>query len=253
MLYEVLVALKLGRGVAAHILVVVGRHGTVENVHREVQHAVLRVFVGLDHLVHGPLNEGLVEVLGSGEMAFVEVPLAGDEQVHQHKDADKRCCQGTVLLFSGEAGEPDQACSGRNQEEGAKGIGLQKGYAVGDEGIHHNILHAFVAGAGETSDEARGQPAQQAEAAGNAESPAQCPQKALFVVLSLDDAVQHQKPQHGQGHLQQHQGHGDRPELVIKRQILETEGGKGYEMIPHGHEDRQHNNRQQPPFFASLI
>ena len=88
MLDEVLVALQLGRGIAAHRLVVVGRYGRVENVHREVQDAVLRVLVGLDNLVHWPLGEGFSEILGRGEMVCVEVALVGDEEVGGAEDAN---------------------------------------------------------------------------------------------------------------------------------------------------------------------
>ena len=87
-LYQILVPLQLSRRIAAHALVMVRRHGGVEHVHREVQHTVLRVFIGLDNLVYRPLRKGLAKVLGGGEMVCVKVPLAHDEQVGGAKHAD---------------------------------------------------------------------------------------------------------------------------------------------------------------------
>ena len=81
MVYQVLIPLELCRGVTANVLVPVAGDGGIEYVNREVQYAVLRVFIGQDNLVHRPLREGFVEVLGGGEMIGVKVTLANRKQV----------------------------------------------------------------------------------------------------------------------------------------------------------------------------
>ena len=224
---KVLIPLQLGRRIATHILVVVGGHGGVENVHREVQDAVVGVCIGLYHLVHRALHEGFAEVLGGGEMVRVEVALAGGEKICQDKEADEQNRYpaapeagkglGVLRLPLGREGPEKQAGGEGNQEEGAEGIGLEEGDAVGHEGLYQHILHLGVGGRLEVPEQAGGQPGQQAEAAGESEGPSQAFPEGLLGVLLLEDAVQGEEAQHRQGHLQHHQRHGYRPELVIKR------------------------------------
>ena len=88
MVNEVLIALQFCRGITAHILVPITGHGAVENVHRDIQDAVLRVLVLQDHLVHGALRKGLVEILGSHKVIGIEVALARGKKVQCGKQAD---------------------------------------------------------------------------------------------------------------------------------------------------------------------
>ena len=101
MLNQVLIPLELGRGVAAHVLVVVGGHGGIEHIHREVQNTVLRVCIGLYHLIYRARDEGFVKVPRGGEVAGIEVTLAGSKQIGQDKQADKHNRYGAAT----EAGE----------------------------------------------------------------------------------------------------------------------------------------------------
>ena len=78
-LNEVLITLQFSRRVAANTLVMIRRNGRIEHVHRKVKHAVLRVFIGLDHLVHRTFGKGLGEVLGGGEMIGIQIALSNYE------------------------------------------------------------------------------------------------------------------------------------------------------------------------------
>ena len=251
MLDEVLVALQLGRGIAADVLVVVGRHGGVKNVHGEVQDTVLRVFIGLDHLVHGALGEGLVEVLGGGEVVGVEVALAYSEEVHQRQGADEH--GGQLLASLGHVGPEEEAGRCQDQQQGDAGVGLEEGDAVGDEGVHEDILHLRVGSAGEGAEHAGGEPGQQAEAAGKAEGPPEGLHEALAVVFLLGDAVQGHEAQQRQRHLQHHQRHGHRTELIVQRQVVVAEFGERHEVAAHRHENGDDRGRHQPPFLPSLV
>ena len=75
----------------------------------------------------------------------------------------------------------------------------------------------------------------------------------MLVILLLNNAVQSQEAQYRQGHLKHHQRHRYRAELVVQRQVLETELRKGHEVIAHSHEDGNDCCCKKPPFFPALI
>ena len=260
MLDEILVTLQLGRGITAHTLVVVGGNGGVEHIHREVQYAVLRVVIGQDHLVHGTLGEGLVEVLGRGEMVGVQVALAHGEQVQQHQQADSyrghlfATQTGEQLGGSlGQEGPQEQSGRCKDKQQGTEGIGPEEGDAVLHQGIYQHILHLGVGGRCKAAEKAGSQPGQEAEAAREAESPAERLPDALGFILAPCQTVQGYETQQRQRHLQHHQRHGHRAELVIQRKDVETQFGERHEMAAHGHQDGQDGYSQQPPFLPALI
>ena len=260
---QVLVALQLGRGIAAHALVMVGGDGGVEHVHREIQHAVLRVLVGLDDLVHRTLGEGFAEVLRGGEMVAVEVALAHYEKVHREQEADaggghpSAAQPGEGLrvigLSLGRKAPHDEAHRCKNEQQGAQGIGPEKGDAILDQGLDQDILHPGIGLALEGAEEPRRQIAQQAESAGDGKCDDTLFPEGLQIVFPFDQAVQGQKAQNRQRHLQHHQRHRNRTELVIKGQVLETELCKGHEMAAHRHQYGQEGGRQQPPLFPPPV
>ena len=225
MLNEVLIALQFGRRIAAHILVMIGRNGRVEHVHREVQHPVLRVFIGLDHLVHGALGEGGVEVFGRGEMAGIEVTLSGSKKVHGHQQADADGgyppsahagkCLGLGGLPLGRKGPDDKADASKNEQQRTECVGTEQGYPVFFQGVHQDILHLGIGPAGETAEKARSQPAQETEAACDRKGNDPLLAESLKVVFLLNQPVQRKEAQHGQSHLQDNERHGHRPELVV--------------------------------------
>ena len=252
---EILVPLEFRRGVTAHALVVVRGDGGVEHVDAEVQDPVGRIRVGLDHLVHGTLGERFAEVLRGGEMVGVQVAFAGGEKVHRDEGADSHAgdefaVTGRILGQKGPEEEPP--CHG-NQDEGDEGVLAQQGDAVLLEGLHEDVLLPGVGCRREVSRQRRDEEEQQAQAAGEGESDAALFQEVLRLHPVLDDAVQGQEAQHGQGDLQDHEGHGHRPELVIQRQDVETELCKGHEVVPHGHQDGDDRPHDEPPFFLPLV
>ena len=221
-LNQILIPLQLGRGIPAHILVVIAGHGGVEYVHGEVQYAVLRVIVVQDDLIHRPQGKGFVEVLGGGEMIGVQIAPAHHKEVRgtQHANEHGRQefpAQDTPAIPFAEITPQQQGGRSQNEQQGGEGIGPEEGDAVGHQGIHQHILHLGIGPAGEAAEHARSYPGQQGEAAGDAQGPPEGLHEALFVIFPPHDAVQRDKAQHGQGHLQHHQRHRDRPELVVQR------------------------------------
>ena len=122
-------------------------------------------------------------------------------------------------------------------------------HAVFDQGVHKDILHLGVGCAGEAAEEAGEQTAKKAETSCNTQSPPEGLLDVFLVIFFLDNSIQGKDSQHRQRNLQHHQRHGHRAELVIERQILETERRKRHEMAPHGHEYRYYAGRYNPPFF----
>ena len=263
MVYEVLVTLEFGGGIAAHVLVPVAGHGAVENVNREVQDAVLGILVLEDYLVYGAFGKGLVEVPGRCEVVGVEVALSNHEEVREGKEAYRNCRNplsaktGKFLCVSrlplGKICPQKRRGAEGDEDEGHTGILAEQHYAVLDKGVYKDVLHAVVGRAAERAEDSGGQPCQKAEAAGKAESPPEGLHELLLGVLLFGYAVQCKEAKHRQGYLQHHQRHRDRPELVVKRQILETEFSKRHEMVSHGHQDGDDGCRQQPPFFPAPI
>ena len=154
MLDEVLIPLQLGRGIPADVLVVVGRHGGVEDVYREVQHPVLRVFVGLDNLVHGALCKRRVEVFGRSEVAGIEITLADGEQVYGHQQANPHGGNplaavtgeglGMLCLAFGKVGPEKERGAGQDKEERTGCVGTENHNPVFFKRFCQNILHAGI-------------------------------------------------------------------------------------------------------------
>ena len=250
-LNEVLVALELGGRITADVLVMVAGHRGIEHVYRKIQHTVLRVFIGLDHLVYRALCEGFVEILGGGEMVCVEVTLVHHEKVQDYQKAHGRHRNPLALPFH--LDYHHQGSGKADEQEGTDYIGLEKGYAVHDEGVHQGILHLGIRAPGKAAEKARSQPGQRTEAARKAQGPHKALPEGVLVQFFLYQLVQGEEAQHRQAHLQHHQRHGHRSELVIKRQDIVAELGKGHKMASYGHQDGQNGSSQQPPFFLSPV
>ena len=174
----------------------------------------MRVFIGLDYLVHRALHEGFAEVFGRGEVAGVQVAFAGAEQVYQHQQADghggnllaAEACEGLGVfrLSLRQEGPQEQSGGGHDEQQGAGGIGLEKGDTVLHQGLHQHILHLGVSGRFEAAEKSGRKPGQQAKAAGEAESPSPGLPETVFIVCAPRDAVQRHEAQQGQRHLQHH-------------------------------------------------
>ena len=248
---EVLIALQLGGRITAHVLVVIAGYGRVEHVYRKVKNAVLRVFIGLDNFVHLALCEGLGEVLGRGKMVCVQVTLAHHKEVRGAKKADTGHGHPLASLLG--IGPPEQGGRGKDKEERNACVGFEEGYAVQHQGVNQHILHLGIGGRCESAKKAGDHPAKQTEAAREPEGPGKALLELFLGVFFLENLVQGEETQHRQRYLQHHQRHGNRTELIVKRQHLKTEPGKGHEMASHGHEDGQNGGHHQPPFPASFV
>ena len=224
---QVLITLELGRRIAANALVVVRRDRGIEHVYRQIKDAVLRVFIGLNHLIHRPFRKRLVKVLGGCEVVGVKIALACDKEVDGAQKADYHCryplasitCKALriIRLTLRQIGPQQKPCRCCNQSQRTKGIGPENAYAVFYQRIDQDVLHAGVGSAFEVAEEAGYKPRQQREAAGDAKGPPEGFEEALTVVFFAHYPVQRHEAQYRQRNLQNDQRHGHRAELVVKR------------------------------------
>ena len=68
----------------------------------------------------------------------------------------------------------------------------------------------------------------------------------------IGDGFQRQEAQQRHCHLRHHQYGGNRPELVVEREILIEELGKAHEIVTPGQQYGENRRRQQGPFVGTL-
>ena len=206
------------------------------------------------------------DLLWRSEILAAEESLANQEHIGKDKDADKGrgfnpagfadvriSLIGYGSILGNTVAPEDQTERQHDQDHRPKGVVDQQVPAVNLQGIHHDVLITRVRGAGERSRDRGEHHAKEAETGCQGEGQITSVQELLFGVLIPGDPVKHQEAQHREGELQDNQGHGDCPELIVHRGVVVEQLGEPHEVVAECQEDGQDRRRQDPPFLLPFI
>ena len=124
--------------------------------------------------------------------------------------------------------------------------------SVSGKSVNENIRLTGVYRAGECTCNTWDKHAEQTESGCNSISYVTSLHEGLSVIFLLDYLVKNIESKQRKSYLEYGKSHGNRPELVVERRIVEPELREPHEMASPCEQDSDYSCNDYPPFFTSL-
>ena len=233
----------------------VRRVGVVEDVDRQVEHAVRRVLVLEYHFIHRPLVELALEGGRGDEVVVVEIALGNREEVSYKQQTNQHRSKGAArkggFLAAFPAAPEDYQIGKGDEDERTQGVHTQQVGPVGGECADEDVRHTAVGLARETAGDAREQAHKQAEASADGKRNPTLAAEGFGEGFFPDYLVEYLEGEYRQGELQHDQRHRHRPELIVERDEVVEELGEGEEMVANCEQHGKQAHRDYPPLVPA--